>query len=330
MHKIIQDMKKIALLLPSGEVMGSAVVGPYAIFARVNEFLVSQGQPPAFEVELVGCEPAPSFDEGVFRVRPHCLLTEASGYDMAIVPGFTSEVGPMLSANQPLITWLKRQYETQGTELASLCSGAFFIAATGLGDGKKSTTHWAYVDEFRSLFPKVNLLPERIVTDDGGIYASGGAYSSLNLVLYLLEKFSGKAVAIWAAKVFQIDLHRRSQKPFVIFNNQKSHVDESIGQAQEYIEQHYHQNLSIRGLATHFGFSRRNFLRRFKDATGNTPIEYLQRVRVEAAKRLLEHSPGNIGEVVAATGYNDVKSFRQLFKKYTGFSPTGYRNRYRI
>ena len=329
-EKIIRNMKKIALLLPCGEVMGSAVVGPYAIFAEVNAFLAQRGQPPAFKVELVGCKRVPSFSEGAFRVQPHCLLEHASGYDMAIVPGFTSEAESMLAANQPLIGWLKQQYEMHGTELASLCSGAFFIAATGLANGKKCTTHWAYAAEFRARFPKVNLLADRIVTDDGGIYASGGAYSSLNLVLYLLEKFCGKTAAVWAAKVFQIDLHRTSQKPFVIFNNQKSHTDADISRAQEYIEQHYNESLSVTGLASRFAFSRRNFLRRFKEATGNTPIEYLQRVRIEAAKRLLENSAGNIGEVVAASGYSDVKTFRQLFKKYTGFSPTGYRNRYRV
>ena len=216
-EKIIRNMKKIALLLPCGEVMGSAVVGPYAIFTEVNAFLAQRGQPPAFKVELVGCKRVPSFSEGAFRVQPHCLLEHASGYDMAIVPGFTSEAESMLAANQPLIGWLKQQYEMHGTELASLCSGAFFIAATGLANGKKCTTHWAYAAEFRARFPKVNLLADRIVTDDGGIYASGGAYSSLNLVLYLLEKFCGKTAAVWAAKVFQIDLHRTLQQPEIAY-----------------------------------------------------------------------------------------------------------------
>ena len=323
-------MKKIALILPRGEIMGSAVVGPYAIFTQANEFLASQGQPPAFEVQLVGCERHPSFEEGLFRVQPHRQLAEASGYDLAIVPGFTCEVGPMLSGNKPLIAWLKEQYEQYGTELASLCSGAFFIAATGLAEGKKCTTHWAYAREFRARFPGVNLLSDLIVTDDRGIYASGGAYSSLNLVLYLLEKFSGKSVAIWAAKAFQVDLHRRSQKPFVIFTNQNAHLDEAITRVQEYIEQHYAQNLSVGELASRFAFSRRNFLRRFKEATGNTPIEYLQRVRIEAAKRNLETSFGGIGEALSAAGYSDAKTFRRLFKKYTGFSPMEYRNRYRV
>lgn len=322
-------MKKIAVLVPRGETMSSAVVAPYIVFNKVNEFLASMGQAPVFEVHLVGCERAPALDDGVFRIKPHCSLTKAGRYDLAIVPGFTSDPLSALSVNKPLIAWLKSQHETHGTELASLCSGAFYIAAAGLADGKKCTTHWAYADEFRALFPKVKLLPDRIVTDDSGIYASGGAYSSLNLVLYLLEKFCDKSAAVWAAKVFQIDLHRTSQKPFAIFNNQKAHPDEPVIRAQEYIEQHFHLNLTVGELAVRFGFSRRNFLRRFKDATGNTPIEYLQRVRIEAAKRLLEHSPKNIGEVMTAAGYGDVKTFRQLFKKYTGFAPMDYRGRYR-
>ncbi|HMR43798.1 MAG TPA: helix-turn-helix domain-containing protein, partial [Saprospiraceae bacterium] len=231
--------------------------------------------------------------------------------------------------NQPLIAWLKKQHLEYGTELASLCSGAFFIAATGLADGKKMTTHWMYAGAFKALFPKVKLLSDRIVTDDGGIYASGGAYSSLNLILYLLEKFCDKTTALWASKVFQIDLHRNSQKPFVIFNNQKSHVDEQIKKVQDYIEQNFDHSLTVNELAAQFAFSRRNFLRRFKEATGNTPIEYLQRMRIEAAKRLLENSPKNVEEVVAATGYSDSKTFRLLFKKHTGFSPLAYRVKYR-
>ncbi|MCO6493768.1 MAG: helix-turn-helix domain-containing protein [Phaeodactylibacter sp.] len=166
-------------------------------------------------------------------------------------------------------------------------------------------------------------MPERIVTDDRGIYASGGAYSSLNLVLYLLEKFSGKAA-------FQIDPGRRSQKPFVIFSNQGAHQDEAIARVQEHIERHYREGLTVSGLASRFAFSRRNFLRRFKEATGNSPIEYLQRVRIEAAKRNLETSFGGIGEALSAAGYSDAKTFRRLFKKYTGFSPMEYRNRYRF
>src|SRR5690606_28420241 len=131
---------------------------------------------PGFDVQLVGCERLPALDRGVFRIQPHCFLSQAAGFDIAIVPGFTSEASEALAQNQPLIAWLKKQHLEYGTELASLCSGAFFIAATGLADGKKMTTHWMYAGAFKTLFPKVKLLSDRIVTDDGGIYASGGAY----------------------------------------------------------------------------------------------------------------------------------------------------------
>ncbi|HMQ47659.1 MAG TPA: helix-turn-helix domain-containing protein [Saprospiraceae bacterium] len=322
-------MRKIAVLVPKGETMSSAVVAPNVIFTKVNDMLTEMGQAPAFEVQFVGCQKNLSLDGGTFWVKPHRLLPQAGGYDLVLLPGFTGEVMPTLSANKPLIAWLKKQRLEYGTELASLCSGAFFIAATGLAEGKKMTTHWAYAEAFRALFPEVKLLPDRIVTDDGGIYASGGAYSSLNLVLYLLEKFCGKSMAIWASKVFQIDIQRASQKPFLIFNGQKSHIDEQIKTVQDFIESNYHDTLTVNNLAHRFLFSRRNFLRRFKDATGNTPIEYLQRVRIEAAKRLLEHSPKNVGEVVSEVGYADEKTFRILFKKHTGFSPFAYRERYR-
>ena len=322
-------MKKIAVLIPRGETMSSAVVAPYVIFTKANEFLQEQGAPPPFEIHLIGCEAEPAMEAGVFQVRTHCQLEEADGYDLAIAPGFTGDPQAALARNEPMVAWLREQRLAHGTELASLCTGAFYLAATGLAEGKKCTTHWAFAETFRRLFPGLRLEADQIVTDDGGIYTSGGAYSSLNLILYLLEKFCGKPLAIWAAKIFQIDLHRPSQRPFVIFNNQRSHADELIGQVQEHIESHYAAPLTINELAGQFGFSRRHLLRRFKEATGNTPIEYLQRVRIEAAKRLLEQSPKNVGEIVSATGYADAKTFRLLFKKYTGFSPMNYRNRYR-
>lgn len=323
------DMKKIAVVVPNGETMSSAVVAPYVIFNKVNEWLVAMGKDAVFEVQLVGCDKSTSLDGGTLQVQTHCLLSNAKGFDLAIVPGFTADAAQMLAGNQALVQWLSHQREEHGMELASLCSGAFYVAATGLADGKKMTTHWAYEAEFRAMFPKVKLLAERIVTDDSGIYASGGAYSSLNLILYLLEKFSGPDAAQWAWRIFQIDPHRRSQKPFAIFNNQKAHIDESVAEVQEFMEQNFQQGLTVNELARQFGFSRRNFLRRFKEATGNPPLEYLQRIRIEAAKRLLERSAKSVEEIVSASGYSDSKTFRMLFKKHTGFSPLAYRGRYR-
>jgi transcriptional regulator GlxA family with amidase domain len=323
-------MKKIAIIVPRGEIMSSAVVAPIVIFNKLNEWLEESGKLPAFEVHVVGYKHIMPLDDGVFQVRAHAVLEESGGFDLAIVPGFTSDPAVILAENRDLLDWLRKQRHEHGAELASLCSGAFFIAAAGLADGKKVTTHWAYAPVFRSLFPAVRLQTERIVTDDGGIYASGGAYSSLNLILYLLEKFCGKEAAHWASGIFQIDPNRITQQPFALFSNQKSHGDDGVAAVQVFIEREFRQTgLTVNALAAQFGFSRRNFLRRFKAATDSAPIEYLQRVRIEAAKRLLENGTQSVEEIVGAVGYSDSKTFRMLFRKHTGFSPLAYRGKYR-
>lgn len=321
-------MKKIALLVPKGEVMPASVVSAYLLFTQINQFLEESGQAPAFEVEILGYGKRTLLYDGAFAVHAHRHFRHAGAFDIIIVPGFICDMELPLRENAPMIAWMKKKYEQEGAELASMCTGAFLIAATGLLDGRRCTTHWAFEPAFRRCFPRVLLQPDRIVTDDGGIYASGGAYSSLNLILYLVEKFCGKEYALWASKVFQIDLDRQSQKRFAIFQQQKNHTDQPVTEVQAYIEQHYQQPLTVQGLAAHFAFSRRNFIRRFKEATGNTPIEYIQRVRIEAAKRMLEGTSIPVSAIMAETGYSDSKTFRTIFKKYTGYSPSVYKGRY--
>jgi transcriptional regulator GlxA family with amidase domain len=212
--------------------------------------------------------------------------------------------------------------------VASLCIGAFFLAETGLLNGRKCATHWELADEFRKAYPKVDLMDDRIITEEEGIYTSGGAYSYLNLLVYLIEKYTDRGLAIQIAKGFAIDFDRQSQSPFVIFHGQKTHNDEPIKQAQEFIEGNYTGRIRIDDLADRFNLGSRSFERRFKKATGNSFIEYVQRVKVEAAKRSFETSRKNINEVMFDVGYTDTKTFRSTFKKITGLTPVEYRNRY--
>lgn len=321
-------MKKIAILVPKGEVLPNAILGAYFLLTQANGYLLQSGREPAFAVQICGYTRQSLLYDGSFSVKTQYFKRSEERFDVIIVPGFTCDMAVPLQLNRELIVWMKKQYLEKNTELASMCTGAFLLAATGLLDGKKCTSHWAFGDSFRAHFPRVNFLPDQIVTDDSGIYSSGGAYSSLNLILYLIEKFAGREVAVWTSKVFQLDLDRKSQKPFAMFNPQKAHHDEAISQVQSFIEAHYPENLMVNDLAGRFAFSRRNFIRRFKEATGNTPIEYIQRVRIEAAKRLLESSDKSVEEVICASGYNDGKAFRSIFKKYTGFLPSNYRQRY--
>ncbi len=302
----------------------SSVVGSYKVFNGANQYYQQQGKEPPFKIHLVGLSAESTLYNGLFAVRPDYLLNAPPKTDLivipAIQPGSTGD-------NAAFIPWIVEQYAA-GTEVASLCVGAFLLASTGLLDGKHCSTHWIAADAFRSMFPAVKLMAEKIITDEQGIYSSGGAFSFLNLVLYLVEKHTDRTVAIFLAKLFEIEIERHTQSPFNIFLGQKGHEDEPIKQAQSYIESNVGEKISIDTLAGMFAISRRNFERRFKKATANTPVEYLQRVKIEAAKKSLESGRENINEVMYAVGYNDSKAFRSTFKKITGLSPLEYKKKY--
>lgn len=324
-------MKRIAILIPKGEIVISSVVGAFKLFNAANTYLqeIEGRKSLFFDVKLVGVQKETHLYDGLFNIKPNVLIKDFQGADLVIIPAIRgSSLEKGIEQNKELIQWIKKQYNEQPFEIASLCTGAFLLASTGLLKGKECTTHWMAESNFRKMFPQVIFLPHKIITDDQGIYTSGGAYSAFNLILYLLEKFGGKALSIWASKVFQIDIYRDTQSHFTIFKNQKTHQDFEVIKVQEFIETNYKESLSVTALAKKFTFSRRNFIRRFKTATGNTPNEYIQRVRVEAAKQLLESTNKNIGEVMLAIGYHDSKTFRNIFKRFTGFPPKIYRDKY--
>jgi len=195
-------------------------------------------------------------------------------------------------------------------------------------DGKSCSTHWAAADSFRTMFPKVNLQTDKLITDENGIYTNGGGYSFLNLLIYLVEKYFDRETAIYIAKMFQIEIDRQSQSAFIIFTGQKLHGDEMVAEAQAYIESKLHEKISVEDLSSIFAVGRRNFDRRFFKATGNTPLEYVQRVKMESAKKALEVTRKTVNEVMHAVGYSDVKAFREVFRKITGMSPLEYRSKY--
>ena len=319
-------MKQISLLIPEGDTSLSNIEATYKMFMKVNEALARIGKPPLFEVKLVGVNAEPRRTH-VFTIQPDLGIKEMVKTDLIIIPAVHGDARKVLEANRDFIPWIVKQYRG-GAEVVSLCIGAFILASTGLLKGKSCTTHWLMAEDFKSMFPDVKLLPYKIITDEDGIYTSGGAYSSLNLILYLVEKFAGRDMAILTAKVFEIEIDRASQSPFMIFKGQKEHEDEAIRKAQEYIENNYTEKITVDQLADKFAMGRRNLERRFKKCTSNTIVEYVQRVKIEAAKRSLETSHENISEVMYAVGYSDTKAFRTTFKKITGISPLEYRNKY--
>lgn len=209
-----------------------------------------------------------------------------------------------------------------------MCTGAFMLASTGLLNGKNCSTHGSAVDAFRELFAGIHVKPENLITDEQGIYTNGGGYSFLNLALYLVEKYYGRETAIYCSKIFQIEPDRQNQSAFIIFKGQKNHGDGIVKKAQAYIEAHLDEKISIQALSSSLATDRRNVDRRFIRATGNTPVEYLQRVKIESGKKSLETTWKTINEIMYEVGYSDVKAFREIFRKITAMSPLEYKHRY--
>lgn len=319
-------MKNVSILIPETAVI-EAVADPHYMFKAVNLFLQSAGKAPLFNVQLVGRTKEVKLENSSFSVHADALLEDVKKTDLIFIPALSGDLKTALELNKSLVPWIVKQYEN-GAELASLCVGAFLLASTGLLSGKKCSTHWGFTNEFRTMFPDVELVDGSIITEEHRIYSSGGANSYWNLLLYLVEKYTDRDTAILASKYFAIDIDRESQSAFMMFKGQKEHADAEIINAQLFIEENYQEKISVDQLANMFAIGRRSFERRFKKATGNTVIEYIQRVKIEAAKRSFETSRKNINEVMFDVGYSDTKAFRTIFKKITGLTPIEYRNKY--
>lgn len=319
-------MKKVSILVPESSVM-QAIADPQYLFTAVNQFLMAAGKSPLFEVELVGIKKEIRLNNGMFSVHTDRQLKEVKKTDLVFIPALFGDMSAAIAKNKGAVPWIVEQYN-KGAEVASLCVGAFLLASTGLLNGKKCSTHWGFQNEFREMYPAVEVVEGSIVTEEKGLYSSGGANSYWNLLLHLVEKYTSRETAILASKYFAIDIDRDSQSAFAMFKGQKDHNDKEILKAQEYIEKNIHEKISTDELAKISATSRRTFERRFKQATNNSVLEYIQRIKIEAAKRQFETSRSNINEVMYDVGYTDTKAFRDLFKKLTGLTPVEYRNKY--
>ncbi|MGV3696197.1 GlxA family transcriptional regulator [Flavobacterium sp.] len=321
-------MKHLSILVPVGHSKISSIVCTYKIFTYANLYWKKSHREDLLKIQLVGITDAVEFYDGIFTVKPHVNIKDLNETDLVIIGALdNSDYHFSIQQNKQIIDWIFKQYKN-GAEVASMCTGAFLLAATGLLDGKNCSTHWAADSTFKGMFPKVNLQTDKLITDENGIYTNGGAFSFLNLIVYLVEKYYDRETAIYCAKLCQIEMDRNSQSPFAIFTGQKSHGDEVVQQAQAYIENNLQDKISIEFLAEKFSVGRRSFDRRFIKATGNTPLEYSQRVKIESAKKAFESSRKTINEVMYEVGYSDLKAFREVFRKITGMSPIEYKNRY--
>ncbi len=319
-------MKNVSILIPETAVI-EAVADPHYMFKAVNQFLLASGKKALFDVQLVALSKEVKLENSLFSVHADKLMDDVVKTDLIFIPAISGDTKTALHMNAAMVPWIVDQYKN-GAEVASLCIGAFLLASTGLLDGKKCSTHWNSANEFRTMFPEVELVDGSIITEEQGIYSSGGANSYWNLLLYLVEKYTDRDTAILASKYFAIDIDRDSQSAFTMFQGQRSHEDPEIKKAQDFIEANYQDKITVDQLADKFSIGRRSFERRFKKATNNTVVEYMQRVKIESAKRSFETSRKNINEVMFDVGYTDTKAFRTIFKKITGLTPIEYRNKY--
>ena len=321
-------MKHITLLYPEGQCNLSTVaciIGTIEVFAKAEDHWIREGNQPKYELVVAGVSPKNEYIKNRVSLKTDLSIADISKTDLIVIPSAMPAIDS--TDNRRMLNWITEQYKA-GAEVASMCSGAFILASTGIMDGRSCSTHWSLAAAFREIYPNVAMHSDKLITDEKGIYTNGGAYSFLNLVIYLVEKYYDRQTAIYCSKIFQIEMDRNSQSAFAIFTGQKQHDDDVVQQAQAYIEKNTTQKISIEALSARFALSRRNFDRRFIKATGNTPLEYAQRVKIESAKKSLETSRKTINEIMHEVGYADVKAFREVFRRITGMSPLEYKAKY--
>jgi transcriptional regulator GlxA family with amidase domain len=325
-----RQTKKVSILVLEGCTPMSPV-GTMEVLNKAGAIhqMLAKTHTPFFETELVGVKSKKVKCSDRFSITCHTTLSDLKKTDILLIPAMEFDVEEKLRKNKAAIPYLLALHK-KGTELGSMCTGAFMLAATGLLKNKSATTHWYLAPLFRSMYPDIRLEDSKILIDEQGIYSSGGATSSLNLGLYLTEKYCGKETANYATRMLMLNNDRDSQTPFSMFIPQTQHQDEAIFEAQKTIEKGAEGKLSVESLAAIVHLSKRSFIRRFKAATGNTPIEYIQRMTVEKAKRKLESSRHSIEQIIYSLGYQDIHSFRKIFVRYTDLTPKAYRLRYGI
>ena len=323
-------MKHLTILVPNTQMTLSTIsciVGSYDIFSRANKYWIDIGKSPLFKVQLAGNAEHSEVNNGLLMVRPQVDISSIKKTDLIIIPSIAHDFKTITEENSSLMDWVVQQYK-HGAEVASMCTGAFLLASSGLLNGRKCSIHWNSVEKLKTMFPEVDVKKDELITDEQGIYTNGGAYSFLNLLMYLVEKYYDRQAAIYCSKIFQVEIDRQNQSAFTIFKGQKCHNDAVIKKAQAYIEDNFSEKILFESLSKKLAVGRRNFDRRFIKATGNTPVEYLQRVKIESAKKAFETTRKNISEVMYEAGYSDLKAFREVFRKITGISPLEYRRKY--
>ena len=308
----------------------STSVAPIEIFSTAGvlwQMIHRQPMVPRFRVRTVSLDGHATRHTVPVQLQPEGTLASVKKTDLIMVPTAEFDLDASNRANAVLIPWLRRQY-TRGASIAGICTGVSLLAEAGLLDGCPATTHWAMVGEFRRRYPTVDWQPDRFITESGRIFCGGGVYSAIDLSLYLVERYCGHELAVETAKALLLETPRIWQSGYGAAPPRSAHDDDPIKRAQDWLFRNFKQEVSLDGLAARVGMSPRNFARRFSAATGGTPLGYLHRLRIDAARHLLETRGKSIADVSQEVGYEDLGFFRRLFRRHTGASPQAYRARF--
>ncbi len=319
-------------LLAEENCLASSIVGLMDAFSVANLwwfFMKNDGGPPLFQTEIVTMDGLPVTAQGGIVLKPVKAMQAVGATDMILLPSFLPPFDLKTPRFQAICEWIRQQHGS-GKNIASTCAGTFLLAETGLLDHRIATTNWQFAGIFKQLYPKVNLQIDQILTECDGLYCTGAATAFMNLCLHLIEKHGSTDLASRCAKSLLVDTDRQSQAPYIIYDFWKNHSDQQILKAQQWMEEKYTDDFPMDQVAASIGMSPRHFKRRFKTATGETPIAYLQRLRIENAKRLLERTRETVNEITWKVGYEDINSFRRLFIKHTGMSPKDYRSKFSL
>ncbi|WP_022729939.1 GlxA family transcriptional regulator [Fodinicurvata sediminis] len=308
----------------------STAIAPLEVFSSAGVLLnafAGETPRPQFRVQVASLDGQPVQSAHQLAVSPQTSISEIEKTDLIVVSAIGLDVDGALAAHRPLLDWLCH-WNAHGAGVAAACAGVSFLAEAGLLDGRRATTHWALAQEFAQRYPKVDWHPEAFITEDAGVYCGGGVYGVIDLSLYLVEKFCGHDIALDCARSMLVEMPRVNQAGFAVLPLTSRHDDGAIRKAEEWLHAHFHEDVKLEGLAAQLGMSPRNFERRFKAATGMKARNYLQALRVAAARRMLEQGARSVQQVGSAVGYDDAAHFRTLFKRHTGLTPAAYRARF--
>ena len=308
----------------------AGVIDAFDIANRWNRLVDtdSKNSDPLFTWDIVSLDGKAVSNGNKIVLNPSSSIHKIKTTDFILIPGFLPPFDFRGRLPEEIINWIKKWHK-KNVLIGSTCTGTFFLAETGLLNNRSATTNWYFAKYFKESYPEVKLKPERMITEDSGLICTGATTSFLNLCIYLIEKFGSSRLAAYCSKSLLLDPSKHSQSPYMVFDFQKDHSDETVLKAQVIMEENFTQPISVEGLASDLGISLRHFIRRFKKATGDSPLLYLQRVRIEKKKKKLETTIEPVDEVTRLVGYEDSNSFRKLFKKHTGLSPKEYRVRFK-